>query len=184
MEFPGVGVPLHEGGDDEELDDAEEAGVGGDGEPRRVLLQHGGLEHQPAGPRQAVPDQVHATQRPVLLAGGHGHGHLLQLELVAAAAAAAGAEDGGALVERDDGRTRHARQRPGHLGHAVAPVQPDLLDPQRRRHGEGDCRHRVLDRRRERRRRVVQPQQVEPLVRRDADDDDDDINHACVCVHI
>ncbi|KAB8109615.1 hypothetical protein EE612_045936, partial [Oryza sativa] len=27
VEGPGVGVPLHEGGDDEELDDAEEAGV-------------------------------------------------------------------------------------------------------------------------------------------------------------
>jgi hypothetical protein len=168
VEHPRVCVPLHERGDDEELDDAEEAGVGGDGQAGRVLFEHGALQHQPPRPRQAVPDQVHAPQRPVLgrLAAGHqlliishDHHHLM-LELVRA-------EDGGALVERDHRRPRDARQRAHHLRHAVAPVKPDLLDPEGSGHGEGDGRDGVLDGGGECGRRVVQAQQVETLVRRD-----------------
>jgi hypothetical protein len=49
------------------------------------------------------------------------------------------------------------------------PCTPDLLDPQRGCHGEGDGRDGVLDGGGECGRRVVQAQQVETLVRRDPD---------------
>lgn len=177
MELPCVGVPLHEGGDDEELDDAEEAGVGGDGQARRVALEHGRLQHEPAGPRQAVAHEVDAPQRPALVVvvvvaaarRGHGHGH-------GCGHGGRRAEDGGALEERDDGGARDAEHGAGRLGEAVPAAEADPLDAQRRRHREGDGRDRVLDGGRERRRRVVQAQKVEPLVRRDAVGCDNYIN--------
>jgi hypothetical protein len=166
VEHPRVCVPLHECGDDEELDDAEETGVGGDRQASRELFEHRALQHQPPRPRQAVADQVHAAQRPVLgrlAAAGHqllSHDHLLELVR---------AEDGRAFVERDHRRPRDASQRAHHLGNAVTPVKPDLLDPEGSGHGEGDGRDGVLDGGGECGRRVVQAKQVETLVRRDPD---------------
>jgi len=156
---PGGGVALDDGGDGEELEEAEEAGVGGDGQARWVALEHGRLQHQPAGPRQAVAHEVDAPQRPALVAaggarGGHGGHHGRRGR----------AEDGGALEERDDGGAGDAEHRARHLSESIPASEADTLDTQRGGHGEGDGRDRVLDRRRERGRRVVEPQQVEALV--------------------
>ncbi|RWV78998.1 hypothetical protein GW17_00059936 [Ensete ventricosum] len=106
---PSIGVPLDEGGDDEELDHSEETRARGHREPRRVLLQHGRLEHQPPGPRQAVTDEEEAAQRPVLPLGitqpqhcgrGGRRGRFVQR--------ARRAEYGGTFVQRDDRRAADA----------------------------------------------------------------------------
>ncbi|RRT61266.1 hypothetical protein B296_00034779 [Ensete ventricosum] len=161
VEHPGLGVPLDEGGDDQELDHPEEACVGGDGQPRRVLLQHRRLEHEPARPGEAVADEVQATQRPVLANGW-------RRELACSVEGTRGAEDGRAFVQGDDGGAADARQGAHQLRDPVAPVDPHLLYPVHQHltpiiytvgefgngdwilpenggHEEGDGRDRVLD---------------------------------------
>lgn len=102
---PGLRVSFAEGGDDEELNDTEEALVRGDGEPGRVFLENRGLQDEPAGPRQAMADQEDTAQGPVLAAAAsvvvsepavqhRRRGNYLQRRL--------GAVDGRALVECDN----------------------------------------------------------------------------------
>ena len=61
MEDPSISVSLKNRSDNDELNKTKETGVGGDGEPGRVLLENRGLQDEPAGPREAMADQVEAT---------------------------------------------------------------------------------------------------------------------------
>lgn len=139
MENPSLHVSLDERRNDQKLYHAEEARIRRDGEPRRVLLQHGGLQHQPPRPRQAVPDQVQAPQRPVLplgivhpqerlfrrFDGGGGGGG----DGVVVVCVVRGREYGRAFVEGYHRRARDAGQRAHELRDAVAAVEAHLLDP-------------------------------------------------------
>lgn len=136
MENPSLCVSLDERRNDQKLYHAEEARIRRDGEPRRVLLQHGGLQHQPPRPRQAVPDQVQAPQRPVLPLGiVHPQERLFRRfdsgggDGVVAVYVVRGREYGRAFVEGYHRRARDAGQRAHELRDAIAAVETHLLDP-------------------------------------------------------
>ncbi len=63
---PRLWISLTDESNDHELEKTEETRVGGDGEASRVLLKNRGLQHEPAGPGQAMANKVDATQGPVL----------------------------------------------------------------------------------------------------------------------
>lgn len=69
VEDPGLCVSLSNQSNDHELYESKETSIGSDRETSRVLLQHWGLQNQPAGPGEAVTNEVDATQRPALAFG-------------------------------------------------------------------------------------------------------------------
>lgn len=113
MDEPSVGIPLHKGSDNEELNDSKEALIRSEGEPSRELLENRGLQNEPSGPGQAVADQEYAAQSPILALGIAKRQQLRRRHH--ALKARGRAVDGGTFVESDHRCTRHAEKSAGDL---------------------------------------------------------------------